>query len=606
MRRRGVGLLAVLTLVSLGAGPAGAKNYAVLISAGQTTSDGSVYNSEYWYDLVLTYRMLVDQGYDHDDIFVLYGDGQDFPSQRPCYQNPYPVDIVDLPNDGAHVEAVFDSLAGLVTDDDVLYVWWMGHGSREWWVGGFHLKLLIENTGETLWDVILASHIDQVEDYRLRVCSFMTCFSGGIIDDLEGAKSVVITSSTFEQPSASDLLCDTWHAELNYFEAGAFHGESPCGLCGPVDADGDGNGWISVGEAYEYADAGMVFSDPLVGDPGALGPTAHLAKVLLCCPDGSGNAVTIQQAIDVAGDGYTIELCRGTFSGPGNREIDFSGKAVTVRSEDRDPGTCTIDCGEAGRGFLFHTGEDSTSVLEGVRIANGLVEGDGGAILCLGSSPTLVRCALTGNQATGRGGGIHGNGSVGGEEIYVATASDSIRVACSAVDSGGVGGAGTVRWLGSNLFVDPGFCSPALPPSAPTLAGDYHLLESSPCADPPGCGLVGGLAVGCDPGTPVADRWTLAPRCLHLARAVPNPFGSATRIAYSVPPGEAPCPVHLAVYDVLGRRVRTLVDDVQPEGTHEVLWDGRDEEGRPVVHGVYFCCLRAKDLTETERILRLR
>jgi len=54
-----------------------AKKYAVLISAGETTEDDAMFNSEFWYDLVLTYRMLIDNGYSHEDVWVLYGDGRE-------------------------------------------------------------------------------------------------------------------------------------------------------------------------------------------------------------------------------------------------------------------------------------------------------------------------------------------------------------------------------------------------------------------------------------------------------------------------------------------------------------------------------------------------
>lgn len=70
---------------------------------------------------------------------------------------------------------------------------------------------------------------------------------------------------------------------------------------------------------------------------------------------------------------------------------------------------------------------------------------------------------------------------------------------------------------------------------------------------------------------------------LHsLFQNYPNPFHATTTIAYTV---EQPGPVTLTVYDVLGRRVRTLVDVDQPAGSYQVDWDGRDASGQPVASG---------------------
>jgi parallel beta-helix repeat protein len=122
-------------------------------------------------------------------------------------------------------------------------------------------------------------------------------------------------------------------------------------------------------------------------------------------PEGTGDYPTIQAAIDAAVDGDAVELTDGTFTGTGNHDIDFAGKAITVRSVGRDPQHCIIDCENSGRGFHFHSGEGSGSVVEGVTITNGDaplsgVDEKGGAILCAdGSSPTVSHCRLVGNWA---------------------------------------------------------------------------------------------------------------------------------------------------------------------------------------------------------------
>lgn len=83
----------------------------------------------------------------------------------------------------------------------------------------------------------------------------------------------------------------------------------------------------------------------------------------------------------------------------------------------------------------------------------------------------------------------------------------------------------------------------------------------------------------------------------------PNPSRGTTALSFALP---AEGPVSLAVYDVQGRRVATLVDGVRPAGTHRVTWGGADDQGRPVGSGVYFVRLNAAERTATERLSLLR
>jgi hypothetical protein len=126
-------------------------------------------------------------------------------------------------------------------------------------------------------------------------------------------------------------------------------------------------------------------------------------------PDGTGDFPTIQAAVTAATDGDVVELTNGTFTGVGNRDIDYLGKAITVRSQSGNTEACVIDCegspGAPHRGFRFGSSEDGRSVLEGLTITNGYDTYGGGGIKVTYAGPTLRRCILLRNRA-GLGGGM--------------------------------------------------------------------------------------------------------------------------------------------------------------------------------------------------------
>ena len=101
---------------------------------------------------------------------------------------------------------------------------------------------------------------------------------------------------------------------------------------------------------------------------------AHGATYLIE-PDGSGAFPTIQAAIDAALPGDVIELADGVFKGTGNRDLNFNGKAITIRSLSGNPRLSIID-GEGvypttvHRGFDFKTAEGAGSVVSNITIRN--------------------------------------------------------------------------------------------------------------------------------------------------------------------------------------------------------------------------------------------
>lgn len=153
-------------------------------------------------------------------------------------------------------------------------------------------------------------------------------------------------------------------------------------------------------------------------------------------------------------------------------------------------------------------------------VGNHALDISGGVKCTSGSSPTFVRCTIVGNRSGTAGGGLflgtgthasldhcilRGNcaGTVG-DEAFVA-GGGTLTLICCDVDSTGFAGAGTIEYVGENLFVDPLFCAPASCDAAPTTAGDYRLAQNSPCLLGP-CGQIGAFGQGC--GIIGIDAWS--------------------------------------------------------------------------------------------------
>ena len=83
----------------------------------------------------------------------------------------------------------------------------------------------------------------------------------------------------------------------------------------------------------------------------------------------------------------------------------------------------------------------------------------------------------------------------------------------------------------------------------------------------------------------------------------PNPFNPQTTIAFAIKDRGH---VRLAIYDVAGRLVRTLANESRASGAHEVTWDGRGNDGRPVASGVYLYRLTAGEFSQTRKMVLLK
>jgi GH25 family lysozyme M1 (1,4-beta-N-acetylmuramidase) len=148
-------------------------------------------------------------------------------------------------------------------------------------------------------------------------------------------------------------------------------------------------------------------------------------------------------------------------------------------------------------------------------------------------------------------------------------------------------------------------------PNTPSIWNDWVLWQYTNSGSVPGIG--GGVARDEFNGS-LSDLQALAGMSpvglpdvsvtkFAVYRNQPNPFNPRTTIRFDLPDAGR---VRLAVYDVAGRLIRTLVDADLPRGTHEEVWDGRDEAGQAVASGSYFAKLNAGARAETIRMSRAR
>lgn len=249
--------------------PSKGNKHAVLISAGVAADTELA--SEYWDDLVLQYRMLIDNGFPEDQICVLYDKGQD-------YNATDGHSITDLPVSITNIESVFKALGGVgsnvtcvkrpLTDEDLLYIWWMGHGGNYDRQDTCSLSMPISGSNEEFKDYEFINCINQVSHYKRRVVAIMTCHSGGILDNMadEGSKTVTLASSECEEYSKSSSTCDGLsHAEFTYELTNALRQEK-CGSRMPVENLTDGDNYVSLWEVYLYISSPLGMGRPIPFD----------------------------------------------------------------------------------------------------------------------------------------------------------------------------------------------------------------------------------------------------------------------------------------------------------------------------------------------------
>jgi len=93
------------------------------------------------------------------------------------------------------------------------------------------------------------------------------------------------------------------------------------------------------------------------------------------------------------------------------------------------------------------------------------------------------------------------------------------------------------------------------------------------------------------------------PEGFHLSNAFPNPFNPSTEIVYSLSAGSN---VDLSIYDILGRKISTLVAGYHEPNRYRAVWNGTDEKGFQVPAGVYFYKMSTQDYSDVKKIILLK
>ncbi len=89
----------------------------------------------------------------------------------------------------------------------------------------------------------------------------------------------------------------------------------------------------------------------------------------------------------------------------------------------------------------------------------------------------------------------------------------------------------------------------------------------------------------------------------YLGQNFPNPFNATTSFSYQLPTKSY---VRIAIYNVLGYKVKESASDIKPAGQHAVVWNGRDSAGLPVASGVYLYKIYARSIKDDTEFCQIR
>ena len=215
----------------------------------------------------------------------------------------------------------------------------------------------------------------------------------------------------------------------------------------------------------------------------------------------------------------------------------------------------------------------------------------------------LINVTIYGNTASGQssadGGGIY-NGNTGPNTILMNSivwnntpneigdpGSNTIVVSYSDIQGG---------WDGDgNINIWPLFCD--------SDNGEvYKLAQNSACASSGQFGnYMGAFPVGC--AAILSTETDILPSEYALYQNYPNPFNPITKIRYDLPLTEY---VSIGIYDLMGRKIKSLINTNQNAGYRSINWDATNDLGQPVSAGMYIYTIQAGEFRQTRKMVLLK
>jgi hypothetical protein len=225
--------------------------HAVLIAGGWDATNNHI---RYWNDLKTMYALLLSKGYPKANIKVLYADGVAKDASMP----------VNYSATGANISLVFSTLAGQTGIESPVYIMTNDHGTQ---LAGGKTGLCLWNH-EVMSDTDFAGHVNKVKNYGKMIIQMKQCYSGGFVAPLTKANRIVMSSCSPTQVSWSNATAT--YGEFTFWYFSALMGYKPDGS-GTVNADANGDGKVSILEAYNFARSHDGSSEtPLYDDNGVV------------------------------------------------------------------------------------------------------------------------------------------------------------------------------------------------------------------------------------------------------------------------------------------------------------------------------------------------
>ncbi len=272
---------------------------------------------------------------------------------------------------------------------------------------------------------------------------------------------------------------------------------------------------------------------------------------------------------------------------------------------------------EVGGGICTEDWLDNGFIIANLLVENVAINGAG--ISFLESNGNVMGNTIANNSASNDGGSLHGYSTTGqklvevtnticwnnGTEIWNQSSTQFVVTYCDI--AGSYTGTGNID--ADPLFADPENC-------------DFHLTwtnfpipddTKSPCID------AGDPASQLDPDGTIADIGAfyfdqenlIAGDYLNISNAVrlfpnyPNPFNPSTTISFALN-AEDTENTELVIYNLKGQKVKTLINEKLEAGNHQVTWDGKDENSKPVSSGIYFYKMKCGDYTSVRKMILLK